>query len=141
MRKILLLITFALAFLTSETFSQNNPSIAPSLSPSGAAKTTLTNVDTANITTPVLKTWYETLLISASIVKATGTLAGTAQLQATLDGIKWFTLSTTTLIDGTNDLIFTVTGTSANGYRVRILSSGTSTATISNTKFLFKRRV
>jgi hypothetical protein len=121
-------------------FSQNAVNSVSTLSTAGVAKTTLTNTDTARATLPTVKLFYDVLTISASITKATGTLAGSAVLQATLDGTKWFNVSTTALSDGTNDLLFVVSGTGANGYRIQVSTSGTQTSTIANTKFIFKKK-
>lgn len=141
MKKFLILTLFSLSLLTQSAHSQNTVTTLSTLSTAGAAKTTLTNADTVLATLPVVKTYYDALTISISVTKATGTLAGAATLQATLDGTKWFTVSSTSLTDGANDLLFVVAGTGANGYRIRVTTSGTSTSTVANAKYIFKKRI
>ena len=138
MKKFLVFAVFF--FLLSGLQAQNLPSTISTVSTAGVAKTTLTNTDTLIAPVAGVKTYYDVLTISISVVKSSGTLAGAAVLQATLDGTKWFTVSSTALIDGTNDLLFVVTGTGANGYRIRVNTSGTQASAVSNAKFIFKKR-
>lgn len=103
------------------------------------SKTTLTNADTGYLTATVSGS-YETSAFSVVVTKLTGTLAGSVAQQVSLDGTNYATLSSTALADGANVLAFSYSPTPYAYYRFRVISTGTSTASISGQYLLRMRR-
>ncbi len=94
------------------------------------SKTTLTNTDTARSNISADKT---VLSVEVSVVKTSGTVAGTVKLQGSFDAVNFDDLNTLTLADQAlnrkvmaipTPLIYPV-------YRIIFISSGTNVTTVS----------
>lgn len=118
----------------------NNPVTVTAVDPRGTSNTTLVAPDTAIVPTPAVKTLYNTFTISMTLTKVSGTVAGTALFQGSMDGTKFYTISSTALANQTtNDLYYEDGYTNWNYYRIYLPTSGTNTVTVSDTKYLYKK--
>jgi hypothetical protein len=112
--------------------------IVTTLTPT-AADDTLTNADTANIyistalgstTTAVADNISRS--VEVLLTKLSGTAAGSAKLQGTIDGTNWVTIATDTFTNVTSNVF--VYAMRSNGdllykqYRVQVITSGTVSA-------------
>jgi hypothetical protein len=101
---------------------------------------TVTNTGTGTITKQVTGV-YAKVSVQAIFTKTSGTLAGTATLQGSVDGTNYVTVGTAHTVSGaatytvtdtsTQSVIFTINGTPFAYYRVSWTGSGTMVGVIS----------
>lgn len=119
---------------------------------SSGKKDTLTNVDTGFVQFVVNPSYN--LLFDYTVTKISGTVAGTALLQGSLDNATWFTITgNTTYCAGCQGASATVTNTAGTKhyqwfipntatnypyYQIQVITSGTMTATYAATA-VYKR--
>jgi hypothetical protein len=87
---------------------------------------TMTNATTQTLTTDL--TLNNLVGVQATVIKVSGTVAGTAILQGTIDGVGWQPIDTLTLANvATNTQVFSITPAthSYRQYRVVFTTSGT----------------
>jgi len=99
----------------------------------------VTNTGTATVTSTILNS-YETATIQAVFTKTSGTLGGTATLQASLDGTNYATVATAATVAGaatytvtdvaSQSVIFIINGAPYKYYRVSWTGTGTMVGTI-----------
>jgi ABC-type maltose transport system permease subunit len=92
---------------------------------------TLTNTDTAFISLPTATGGYYAVGIQAVVSKVSGTVAGTAIIQGSLDGTNYVDIGTDTLTFSnvaTNTKVWAITPSVYQYHRVRFISSGTVVA-------------
>lgn len=91
---------------------------------------TLTNVDTITIAPDAVPDGVS-VLFQATVIKASGTLAGKIYLQRSLNGVDYENIDSLTLTNvARTSKIFSVTGALAPKYQIQIVSSsGTLSAT------------
>lgn len=102
----------------------------------------VTNTGTGTATATITNT-YETAAIQAVFTKTSGTLAGTATLQASLDGTNYATVATGATVAGaatytvtdvaSQSVIFIINKAPYKYYRVSWTGTGTMVGTISAT--------
>lgn len=123
------LIFVTLLFIANLTFAQTNP--ATNLLP---ALDTLTNTTPVSLTKLVVG-HYATVTVATVITKISGTVAGTAALQGSIDGVKYYAISgasNLTLTDvASQGTLWTLTDSPYTYYRVLGTGSGTMAASIS----------
>lgn len=128
--KRILLITIMLGTLLSFSFNARSQ-----LRYLTASKTTLTNADTATFHTSALGT-YDGLSMVTMFQKNTGTANGCkVDYQFSNDNSAWYTLSTDTILNTTDPIVFgyqTQYTTTAKYYRLRFRTANTITATLTN---------
>jgi hypothetical protein len=91
---------------------------------------TLTNADTVYLTKTVKGT-YENVSLQVVVSKLSGTVAGTAQLQGSQDGVNYIDLGLgdLTLTDvTTNTKVWPLTNSNYYYYRIEVITSGTVSA-------------
>lgn len=95
--------------------------------PMQPTKDTLTNTDTAYLVSSKFP-GYDRAAIQLNIKKFSGTVAGTAILQVSLDGVNYVASGqdTLTTANGDNTKIWTVPVSYWPYYRIRVTSSGTN---------------
>ena len=97
------------------------------VSTAGAAKTTLTNVDTGYVD---FKVDPSTQSIEAVDLKTSGTVAGKVYLIATVSGLKWYKLDSLDRSDGDNSKVFDIPAKKNHArYRLQWIQSGTAVST------------
>jgi len=116
-------IIFALmVLLTSCVFAQNTAVVM-------ATTQTLTNSDTADLTLTV-EGVYRTVSVQAVVTKYTGTVTGTGIIQGSIDGTNYLDINADTLTlanQTTNTKVWVLEGSMFKFYRLRIITTGTST--------------
>jgi hypothetical protein len=122
MKKILsvLFLIAAIAFTAPQAHSQASVLIT--------STDTLVNTDTAYISLPTATGGYYAVGIQAVVTKVSGTAAGTAIIQGSLDGTNYVTIGTDTLTFTnvtTNTKVWEITPSVYQYHRVRFISSGT----------------
>jgi ABC-type maltose transport system permease subunit len=118
---VLLIAVFAL--ITPNTQAQSSV-LVPSTD-------TLSNTDTAFISLPTATGGYYAVGIQAVVSKVSGTVAGTAIIQGSLDGTNYVDIGTDTLTFtnvATNTKVWAITPSVYQYHRVKFLSSGTVVA-------------
>ncbi|MBV7531341.1 hypothetical protein [Chitinophaga sp. sic0106] len=95
--------------------------------PMSRSKDTLTNVDTAYLTSSKFS-GYTRGAIQLNIQKFSGTVAGSAFVQVSIDGVNYVPsgLDTLTAVNGDNVKIWTIPVAYWPYYRVKVISSGTN---------------
>lgn len=106
-----------------------------------AASGTVTNSGTGTITRAMESVAYTKVSVQAIFTKTSGTLAGTATLQGSLDGTNYATVATGQTVAGaatytvtdvaTQSVIFTINGNPFKYYRVSWTGTGTMVGVIS----------
>lgn len=92
---------------------------------------TLSNTDTAYISLPTATGGYYAVGIQAVVSKVSGTVAGTAIIQGSLDGVNYVDIGTDTLTFTnvtTNTKVWAITPSVYQYHRVKFISSGTVVA-------------
>lgn len=92
---------------------------------------TLSNTDTAYISLPQATGGYYAVGIQAVVSKVSGTVAGTAIIQGSLDGTNYVDIGTDTLTFTnvtTNTKVWAITPSVYQYHRVKFISSGTVVA-------------
>lgn len=90
---------------------------------------TLTNADTTTISLPTATGGYYAVGIQAVITRVSGTAAGTAIIQGSLDGTNYVDIGTDTLTltnQVTNTKIWALTPSVYQYHRVKFISAGTT---------------
>lgn len=124
MKKLLFALTIALTlsvFMTESVKAQSSVLVS--------STDTLTNADTANISLPTATGGYYAVGIQAVVTKVSGTAAGTAIIQGSLDGTNWVNIGTDTLTFANqtiNTKVWAITPSVYQYHRVRFISSGTT---------------
>lgn len=132
MKKIILLLS--VGFLLA--LSINAQRVAPTIT-----QATLTNAQTGYVTAnPVTSTFYESIAFQVTLTKTSGTIAGTAVLQGTVNGSTWTNITSTALTDATTTYLFSDVPAKYYQYRVAVATTGTSVSTISSSYYLLKGR-
>lgn len=94
--------------------------------------TTLVAPTSATAATAVIGAYYGSISLTVHLVKNTGTLAGTAVVQVSLNGTDWSQVQSTTLTDvATTDITFKDVPAAYRYYRVLVTTTGTSNVTMS----------
>jgi hypothetical protein len=110
-----------MVLLASSVFSQNVAVVM-------ATTQTLTNSDTADLTLTVSGV-YRTTSIQAVVTKYSGTVTGTGIIQGSIDGTNYLDINTDTLTlanQTTNTKVWVLEGSMFKYYRLRIITTGTS---------------
>ena len=92
---------------------------------------TLTNAATRDLTLKVPGAFNEVQTFQLNVVKISGTVAGTAFVQGSLDGVNYFTLpgtDTLTLTNGNNAKAWVAGKSNYLFYRIRTVGVGTQSA-------------
>ncbi|SEW01993.1 hypothetical protein SAMN05428988_1319 [Chitinophaga sp. YR573] len=91
---------------------------------------TLTNAATVNLSFNGIGSGLKTIQVAA--LKVSGTVAGSAYIQATVDGVNWLSVTDTLTLTNvtTNTKVWTFTATNYNSYRAVFTGSGSMAATI-----------
>ncbi len=122
MKKLIAIGVIAALVFTMPTFAQTNT--ATVMSP---ALDTLTNVDTSNLVLKVPGS-NNILTVQLNVVKLTGTTAGTATLQGSLDGLNYKDIKgadTLTLANASQVFHWVQPRSNYLYYKVRTLGTGT----------------
>jgi len=114
-------------------FSLKGQVVMTQTDPAGSVSTVNTNADTSYHKVDLYgQTFnYHFLLVTVAGTKTSGTVAGTAIIQGSLDNSRWFTITDTTgtgsqsLSDGDNDKKWELVDTKYRYYRVRVITTGT----------------
>lgn len=124
---LLMLTTFALASHSQVALTKS--------------KSTLGATDTATATTSAIVSFYESVVLDVKIVKGGGTLAGTIDFQASVDGTNWVTVQSGTITNTATAQMYRYKDTPASSkyYRAYILTTG-GTSTALSGYFLLKGR-
>lgn len=124
MKKLIMVLLIAVtAFIASESKAQSSVLVNTT--------DTLTNTDTVYISLPTATGGYYAVGIQAVVSRVSGTAAGTAIIQGSLDGINYVDISTDTLTFtnvATNTKIWAITPSVYQFHRVKFTSSGTVVA-------------
>lgn len=124
MKKFLsVLLIAALAFIAPQANAQSSVLVS--------STDTLTNADTVYISLPTATGGYYAVGIQAVVSKVSGTVAGTAIIQGSLDGTNYVDIGTDTLTFTnvtTNTKVWAITPSVYQYHRVKFLSSGTVVA-------------
>jgi hypothetical protein len=124
MKKLLsVLLIAALAFIAPQANAQSSVLVS--------STDTLTNADTVYISLPTATGGYYAVGIQAVVSKVSGTVAGTAIIQGSLDGTNYVDIGTDTLTFTnvtTNTKVWAITPSVYQYHRVKFLSSGTVVA-------------
>lgn len=123
-----LLSVLLLIAVTAFTAPQINAQ-ASVLVPSTA---TLTNAQTVYIDLPQATGGYYAVGIQAIVTKVSGTVAGSAIIEGSLDGTNYVTIGSTTLTFAdvaVNTIVWAITPSVYQYHRVKFVSSGTVVAT------------
>ena len=125
MKKILFLFALIVATIAASAQLSPNDSLRAS-----RALATLTNADTVNYVKKVPSTLSNGIVaVSFTVTRLSGTAAGSAAFQYSIDGSNWITDSTFTLSNAASQTFsFTKTSIPFSAYRVRLITSGTVTA-------------
>lgn len=94
---------------------------------------TVTNTGTVTMSSAIVKGAPNQTTVTATFTKLTGTVAGTATLQGSLNATDWVSASATsyTVTDlATQSTSWPLTGKNYLYYRVNVVGSGTSTYTV-----------
>ena len=127
MKKILLLLAFAGTFVCSAFESNAQGGQVYTLTQSGD---TVTNTETEYLTMTVSSNW-ETLTFQYVAVKLSGTVAGTATLQGSLDGTYWIDIDTFTNTNVATQTFATyLTPAKFKYYRLKCTGTGTMAARV-----------
>lgn len=91
-----------------------------------AADDTLTNTQTGNLTLTA-NSPRDVITFELKVVRVSGTAAGTAKLQGSLDGTTWYDIGSAFTITNTatQSNVWTVTPSNFIYYRVNVAASGT----------------
>lgn len=97
-----------------------------------ASKDTLNNADTAYLTAPRLGAPYTVLSIQLNVTKISGTVAGTAVVQGSIDGINYTSISSDTLnlVNGNNIKLWALGNAQYPYHRVAVITSGTQSSSV-----------
>lgn len=139
MKKILIAILFAFALVVVPVVSKAQ--VYDMLATTGNATDTVNNTSTETLTKQINGS-YDNVTVQVTITKISGTVAGTAILQASLDGVAYKTLcygpavvdsipARTNVNVTTNSWTWPVGESKYIYYRVSITGSGTMSATVS----------
>lgn len=110
------LLTFCLAIAWQPAQCQRSATVGD----------TMTNANTQTISTDL--TLNSLVGIQASVVKVSGTVAGTAILQGTIDGVGWQAIDTLTLANvATNTEVWAITPDTNNYRQYRVVFATTGT--------------
>lgn len=124
MKKLLsVLLIAALAFIAPQVNAQSSVLIS--------STDTLNDVETVNIALPTATGGYYAVGIQAVVTKVSGTVAGTAIIQGSLDGTNWVNIGSDTLTLSnvtTNTKVWAITPSVYQYHRVQFVSSGTMVA-------------
>lgn len=124
-KKILFLIASLFAVVISA-----NAQVWPGQSNSGAAKTSVTNVDTI-IFSHLAADYAATVSVQLDVTQVSGTIAGKAYLQGSVNGVNYVTIDTTAFAAGAvYTKIWTYTSEPYVFYRVIGYSTGTVSANV-----------
>lgn len=125
MKRLFLLLTLSLS-LFAVSFGQGT-----ALTVTGSP---VTAPGTANLTGPTTIVFYESGAFQTVITRTSGVVAGSANLQGTVDGTNWVTLTTVALTDvATQSFVFTAVPVAFSRYRVSVTTSGTSVIAVTGT--------
>lgn len=131
MKKLMAVLLIAvLAFIAPNANAQSSVLI-PSTD-------TLTNTDTVAIALPQATGGYYAVGIQAVVTKVSGTVAGTAIIQGSLDGTNWKTIGSDTLTlsnVATNTHIWSITPSVYQYHRVYFISSGGSQVSVPKVRY------
>lgn len=94
------------------------------------AADTTTNADTVYLVSPKLTSSYDVVTVQLNVTKISGTVAGNAEIQASLDGVNYSTVAedTLTLTNGNSSKIWALGRSDYLYYRVRVATSGTQSS-------------
>lgn len=124
MKKFLsVLLIAALAFIAPQANAQSSVLVS--------STDTLTNADTVYISLPTATGGYYAVGIQAVVTRVSGTAAGTAIIQGSLDGTNYVDIGTDTLTFSnavTNTKVWAITPSVYQYHRVKFISSGTVVA-------------
>ncbi|TAN17232.1 MAG: hypothetical protein EPN37_07200 [Chitinophagaceae bacterium] len=97
-----------------------------------ASKSTLTNADTSYLTAPRLGAPYTVLSIQLNVTKISGTVAGTAVVQGSIDGINYTSISSDTLnlVNGNNIKLWALGNAQYPYHRVVVITNGTQSSSV-----------
>ncbi len=101
---------------------------------------TLTNVDTSNMILKIPGAYNDVLTFQLNVIKLSGTTAGSAYVQGSLDGANYFTLpgtDTLTFANSNNFKVWVLPKSQFLWYRVRATGSGTQSTKL-NSMVLFR---
>lgn len=101
----------------------------------------LTNADTVNLIQQIRGEWAS-VAFQVVVSKASGTVAGTARFQGSIDGTNYVDINTDTLAlsdQATNTKIWVDTGANYLYYRVNVITSGTQSSAASGSVFRRKQ--
>ncbi len=132
MKKVLIILVLCVAGMV--THAQSIVQNLVSLPASGSHLTdTITNTGVVPIGSPLVAGAAQNITVTATFTKLTGTVAGTAVLQGSLNGVDFTAASGTsyTVTDlATQTTSWILTGKPFQYYRVQVTGSGTSTYTV-----------
>jgi hypothetical protein len=118
MKKLLILLVITIASLSVQAQSKIT-----------SAKDTNTNATTTYITYTSLPSKIKS--VQYVVTKISGTVAGSATLQGSIDGVNFTGIDTLTLSDqATNTRFYTFPATTYYAYRVKFTTSGTQSSSL-----------
>lgn len=134
MKRIVLLAFLCLSVVLGANAQNSNVQPLLSAPASGTqALDTITNAGTVTMTSAIVKSAPNQTTITATFTKLTGTVAGTATLQGSLNNVDFTSASSTsyTVTDlAAQTTSWPLTGKNYLYYRVNVVGSGTSTYTV-----------
>jgi hypothetical protein len=114
-------LIFFLALFTAGLVFQSSAQLLKTTKP---VKDTCVNTDNTTITLGSIP--GDAVAFHLTAAKVSGTVAGNAIFEGSIDGTNWVTLQTTALTDvAVNTITFTPTALSFAQYRIRVTTSGT----------------
>lgn len=115
MKKSILSLLCGLFAVTAQAQLRSIPNVADTAINADAVNLSFQSPGYADVTT-----------VQLNIIKISGTVAGSAYVQGSLDNVNWFTVSDTlTLADATQVKIWALGTAQHLYYRVRVVTSGT----------------
>lgn len=133
MRKLVLIAVLAIFSYAANAQTSTVQSLFSNAASGVKLTDTVTNTGTVTMSSAIVKGAPNESTILATFTKLTGTVAGTATLQGSLNGTDWASASSTSYT--VTDLASQSTGWSLTGkpylyFRVNVVGSGTSTYTV-----------
>lgn len=122
MKKLLSILALVAVFAFSGVESKAQSAVLIS------STDTLNDAETVYISLPTLTGGYYAIGIQAKVTKVSGTVAGTAIIQGSLDGTNYVTIGSDTLTfsdQATNTKVWAITPSVYQYHRVKFVSSGT----------------
>lgn len=126
MKKILLFLFMATCLIAVNQKVSAQVQQPKALSQAMRTLDTLTNVETSTSNVFTVTGSKSTLSFQVHLIKISGTMAGTINVLASVDGTNYYVLGTASVTDGTKSYGFNFAYNPAQKYKVEVVASGVS---------------